>query len=133
MNNYNNLKNTLSHEEVHQEDVLKSNGEFTSTFVSHAGVYLKQLGDESFSSTTTEFKTSTIGSFSNYLMNEYARVEGSSTSTISGLIDSFNALKTGYTLTLNNQSSQYQQTTMTLTAKDGTTYTLPYKRLENAK
>lgn len=64
LNDFNNLKNTLVHEEDH---VDKGHGFNKSSNLEHAGVYLTQMNDPSFNKTTDEFKKGIAGSSANYL------------------------------------------------------------------
>lgn len=66
LNNYNNLVNTLVHEEGHLEagHPKKEN----LTFSEHVSVYEKQITDKTFSSTDINYKTGTTTSFVGYLL-----------------------------------------------------------------
>lgn len=60
----------------------------------HADVYLNQMSDSNFSSTSSDFKIGTITSFANYLLN--MNKDNFGQSVIDSKIQSFNNLGTGY-------------------------------------
>jgi RHS repeat-associated protein len=131
LNNFNNLLSVLKHERLHQID--NKNPQNEVTYASHANVYLKQVGDKTFASTTTEFKLGIIGSFSEYLLNDYASQEGASASNINSLISSFNNLKNGFTLTFNEHPAIYALSTISVQNNNtGVEYKpIEYKKKEN--
>lgn len=67
LDNINNFKSVMKHENGHKEDNEKS--DFKSNLSNHADVYIDQMSYKSFSSTTNDFKLGTGSAFTNYLLN----------------------------------------------------------------
>ncbi|HEX8577020.1 MAG TPA: DUF6443 domain-containing protein [Flavobacterium sp.] len=87
-----NFKSIMKHENNHKED--NENSKFESTLSTHADVYINQMSDSSFKSTTDEFKTGTAASFANYLLN-MDQSPGFGVNQILSKVDTFNAKNTG--------------------------------------
>lgn len=126
LDNIDNFKNIIKHENLHQQDNSSGNQSNLST---HADVYLGQFGDKSFTNTTPDFKIGTISSFTNYLLNmdqsnDYGQNE------IMSKINSFNALNTGYQI--NGPIGNFAKGTLSLQIQNGNnTYDAQYKKIEN--
>ncbi|WP_347160475.1 RHS repeat-associated core domain-containing protein [Pontibacter chitinilyticus] len=101
LDNQNNMINVMVHEKDHLQ---KGQGITGSTFMEHAEVYLTQMGDKSFAKTTEEFKQSTITSFSQHLISAFNNEKYLQSSDISQVVDAFNSLNTGYTLSSTESS-----------------------------
>jgi RHS repeat-associated protein len=95
MNNYNNLKNTLIHEKTHQET------DNPVDYSDHVDVYIQQMKDPSFSSTTQEFKEGMVGSAGNYLMNQASQVRGQVDARMRDQIKTINSLIKRFDMILN--------------------------------
>lgn len=86
LNDKNNLINILIHEREHRID--NANG-VKSSFESHVDVYIRQMGDKSFSETTEEFQSGMINAMTSYLGAIRSR------SKRNELINSFNSSNGG--------------------------------------
>jgi hypothetical protein len=109
LNDYNNLKNALSHEKDHK---IKGHGYIEPTNFEHAEVYLAQIKDPTFKNTTSDFKKGMAGSISRYLKDaaydEMRKGVGDFTS-LNNLVSEFNEQKTttGYTFSLVQTETGY--------------------------
>lgn len=92
LNDKNNLTNTLFHEKDHK---VLGQGEEKISNLTHAGIYIDQMGDKSFANTTPDFKNGLTGGFMDILSNAVLKEEAQD-SQIQGLVDQYNKLNTGY-------------------------------------
>ena len=67
LNNYNNLTNTLAHEEKHREAKDPEKGR-DYKFTDHLAVYDKQIGDKSFARTDNSYKVQYAINYASYLL-----------------------------------------------------------------
>jgi RHS repeat-associated protein len=96
LDNYNNLISNLVHEKYHQVDNKKG---IESNLLTHVDVYLNQITDATFKTTTSEQQLGTISSFGNYLMNYYEEAFGNPYKVVTEKIQKFNqSNKLGYTM-----------------------------------
>lgn len=65
--NVSSFRSIIKHENFHKED--NEIPGFTSTLLTHAAVYVKQVKDVSFATTPVDFKVGIAKSFGNYLLN----------------------------------------------------------------
>ena len=128
LDNINNFKSVMSHENGHKEN--NENVKFDSNISNHADVYINQMSDTSFSSTTNDFKLGTASSFANYLLNmnqsnQFGQFD------ITQKIDVFNST---------NQGGMYIQPPMGNFVKgalnleiqqNGKTYPVKYEKVDN--
>lgn len=118
----------MKHENGHKED--NENSKFKSDISTHADVYIDQMKDESFSSTTDDFKTGNVGSFGNYLLNMDASPDFT-TGEILSKMDSFNKTNTGgIQIQRPGLNGVLQKGSLSLEAVyKGQTYPIPYKKI----
>jgi len=107
----NNLKSSLYHEKDHKD---LGQGEEKISNLTHAGVYLDQMRDKTFSNTTTDFKNQTTGGFIGILSQAIIK-EGAQDSQIQGLVDQYNKLNTGYQISFERTGSDTSSYKLTLT------------------
>jgi Metallopeptidase toxin 2 len=111
LDNFDNLKNTLLHENLHKKDFAERdiNPNKKIDLMSHTNIYLKQMEDLSFAGTTDEFKRGIVGSFVNYLMNMDRLGKSNNEynpNTVRNKIDEFNALGNGYQIVIPGYGGQ---------------------------
>jgi RHS repeat-associated protein len=107
----NNLKNSLFHEKDHKD---LGQGEKETSNLTHAGVYLDQMGDKSFENTTSDFKNQTTGAFKG-ILNDAIIYDGAQDSQIQGLVDQFNKLNTGYQISYKRTGADTSSYKLTVT------------------
>ena len=96
----NNLKSSLYHEKDHKD---LGQGEKETSNLTHAGVYLDQMGNKTFGNTTSDFKSQVVGAFMGILTDAYK--DGAQDSQIQTKIDEFKKLNTGYKLSMTSGSN----------------------------
>ena len=128
LDNINNFKSVMSHENGHKENNEKS--DFKSNLSNHADVYIDQMSDKSFSSTTNDFKLGTGSSFANYLLNmdqgnEFGQNE------IVQKIETFNETNQGG-MYIQPPMGNFAKGTLSLEIQqNGNTYPVKYEKVDN--
>ncbi|TCN49911.1 RHS repeat-associated core domain-containing protein [Flavobacterium circumlabens] len=92
LDNISDFKSVMKHENGHKENNEDKN--FKSDLSNHADVYIDQMKDNGFSTTSDEYRTGIAGSFGNYLLNMDQSTEFSS-SDILKKINTFNNTNKG--------------------------------------
>ncbi len=126
-----NFKSVMKHENGHKEDNEKPN--FKGDISTHADVYVDQMSDNSFSSTTSDFKIGSAGSFGNYLLNMDKSTEFSQNDIISKM-NSFNQTNTGglQIKRSGDNFGNFPKGSLSLELKyKGLTYPIPYEKVKN--
>lgn len=113
LDNKYNLMNSLFHEKDHKD---LGQGEKEISNLTHAGVYLDQIGDKSFENTTSDFKNQTTGAFMGILSKAILK-EGAQDSQIQGLVDQYNKLNTGYQISFERTGGDTSSYKLTLSNK----------------
>jgi hypothetical protein len=111
LSNYHNLKSVMYHEKLHQDD--QKSGKFFKDIdfeglMNHSDIYLKQMQDDSFISTSQDFKGGQINAFRGYLektLNKSSSTfdEKESVQNVMNLVHSFNETsgkKYGYSISV---------------------------------
>lgn len=130
LNDISNFKSVMKHENNHKED--NQNPKFLgNTLSTHADVYLNQMNDSNFSSTTSDFKIGTAASFGNYLLNMDQSTDFGQGSILSKM-DAFNQSNTGG-LQLQRQGDNFgnfTKGTLSLEVQyKGNTYPIKYEKI----
>ncbi len=92
LDNIDNFKSVLQHENFHKRD--NDNPNFVYSNSAHVDVYTNQMSDKTFSSTTDDFKISMGGSIGNYILN-LDRDSSTGQNDILSKIEKFNGTNVG--------------------------------------
>lgn len=111
LDNKYNLMSALFHEKDHKD---YGHGEKDISNITHAEVYLDQMGDKSFEKATTDYKSQTTGAFMSILSNAILK-DGAQDSQIQGFVDQYNKLNTGYQMTFKRTGSDNSAYKLTIT------------------
>jgi len=131
LDNISNFKSIMKHENGHKED--NENPKFEGDLSTHADVYIDQMSHSSFSSTTSDFKKGSAGSFGNYLLN-MDKSTGFSQNDIISKMDSFNQSNTGglQIKRSGDNFGNFSKGTLSLDLKyESQPYSIPYEKVKN--
>ena len=130
LDNINDFKSVMKHENGHKED--NESPTFSSTLSTHADVYIGQMSDKSFGSTTDDFKVGIGSSFGNYLLNMDKGTDFGQ-SEIESKMDSFNSTNTaGMSIQRTGDNfGMHPQGTLDLELQyKGNTYPIKYEKIK---
>jgi hypothetical protein len=127
LSDYYNLESVFVHEQQHKKLIEKG---VTQNLQTHTQIYLDQIEDATFAKTTEDFQKGIVGSFSNYLLNYYAR-EASGTTQLEKFASDFNQKnKAGYSIHVDVSSNDENDYKVDIYKKNKLVGSISYKKIE---
>jgi RHS repeat-associated protein len=121
----NNLKNTLVHEQGH---IKNYENKEESNLGTHLKIYNDQMNDPTFEKATANYKTGVVSSFSNYAMNAIAE----SYVGAEKMVDNFNSgNKNGYFIALDTRAQNPSDYKAAIYLNNKLVNTVSYKKVNN--